>query len=56
MVLKHSGIDRALPRSLTERLGVKASDVVILNVEADFNWFAAHFTVFDVGLATDGQV
>ena len=35
---------------------MKAFEVVILNVGADFNWFAAHFAVFDVGLATYGQV
>ena len=35
---------------------MEAGEFVVLNGEADLNWFAAYFAVFNVGLAGDGQV
>jgi len=35
---------------------VEAIEVLALYREADLNWFAAYFAVFNVGLAASGQV
>jgi hypothetical protein len=47
---------RLIDKSLAKRFGVEASDVVILYGKADLNRLAAYLAVFDIGLATDGQV
>jgi hypothetical protein len=33
---------------------MEAFEVVLLYGKADLNWFAAHFAVFNVGLAANG--
>jgi hypothetical protein len=35
---------------------VEAIEAFVLYGEADLNWFAAYFAVFNVGLAASGQV
>ena len=57
---KNAGRKPALPGrvfpcgDLVQRLGVEGAQVVVFHGEADLDWFAADFAVFDVGLGTDG--
>jgi hypothetical protein len=43
-------------RHLFKPLGVESFDDIVLNAVADFNWIAADFTIFDVGLAPHRSV